>query len=656
MCGIAGVCSADGSLIEPALLQGMNAMVRYRGPDESGIYREPGIGLANVRLSIIDLGGGHQPMHNADKSLWITFNGEIFNYLELRQDLITRGHRFKTDSDTEVILHLYEEQGENCVRSLNGQWAFAIWDSKRRKLFLSRDRLGVRPLFYSIVGNDLVFASEIKSIFVHPEVSRELDLLALDQIFTFWCTIPPRTAFKNVFELPPGCSLTFENGQAHIHSDWTLDFDGVWNEQNSEEEYVEELSHLLNDAVCIRLRSDVPVGAYLSGGLDSTIITSLIRQFSNSELQTFSIAFAAPELDESLFQRETVTFLRTMHQEIYCDFSDIARSFADVIWHSEKPMIRTAPTPMYLLSRLVRNSGIKVVLTGEGADEVFAGYDIYKEAKIRRFWLQQPASKRRPGLLRRLYPYQANLSKQSDAYLQSFFSIEKHTDANPFFSHMPRWELTSRLKLFFSDEVLSAIGSYDCLEELRAQLPAGFNSWPPLCRAQYLETTILLPGYILSSQGDRVAMAHSVEARHPYLDYRVVELGARMPPNLKMKVLQEKYILKRAFGGGIPSSVVARPKQPYRAPDGKSFFAGTGPEYVKESLSPERIRATGMFDPNAVSALVQKFTQGSAFGVKDDMALVSILSTQLLVDQFVTHFQRGGSSCATSNLNYAVLS
>ena len=656
MCGIAGVCKSDGSLVEPALLHEMNAMMRYRGPDESGVHTEPGIGLANVRLSIIDLGGGHQPMHNADESLWITFNGEIFNYIELRQDLIARGYRFQTGSDTEVILHLYEEQGENCVHSLNGQWAFAIWDTRKRKLFLSRDRLGVRPLFYSIVGNDLIFASEIKSIFVHPEISRDLDLLALDQIFTFWCTIPPRTAFKNVCELPPGHSLTIENGRVQIYADWALDFDGVWNNQKSEEEYIEETVDLLKDAVRIRLRSDVPVGSYLSGGLDSTIVTSLIRQFSSTELRTFSISFVTPELDESLFQREAVSFLHTTHQEINCDYSDIARSFADVVWHSEKPMIRTAPTPMYMLSRLVRDSGIKVVLTGEGADEVFGGYDIYKEAKIRRFWLRQPASKRRASLLRRLYPYQANLSKQSDAYLRSFFSIEKHGGENPFFSHLPRWELTSRLKLFFSNEVLSAIGSYDCLDELASQLPANFDSWPPLCRAQYLETTLLLPGYILSSQGDRVGMAHSVEARHPYLDYRVVELGARMPPNLKMKVLDEKYVLKRAFGTGIPHSVASRPKQPYRTPDGKSFFTHNVPEYINELLSPSKIRAIGIFDPNAVSALVQKFTDDHALGVKDDMALVSILSTQLVMDQFVEHFQRGGSSCATSKLNYAVLS
>lgn len=656
MCGIAGVCNPSGETPEQQLLEDMNAVARYRGPDECGVHTGPGIGLANVRLSIIDLGGGHQPMPNEDRSLWITFNGEIFNYIELREKLIARGYRFHTDSDTEVILHLYEDQEEDCVRSLNGQWAFAIWDARKRKLFLSRDRLGVRPLFYSRVGGELVFGSEIKSIFTHPRVPRQLDLLALDQIFTFWCTVPPRTIFKHVLELPPGHSLSFQNGQLQLRRYWSLDFNHVEGPQPPEREFVEELASVLTDAVRIRLRSDVPVGSYLSGGLDSTIITSLIRQFSNTNLQTFSVAFSVPALDESFFQKEATEFLHTTHQSVRCDYADIAFSFPEVMWHSEKPIVRTAPSPMYLLSGLVQDAGMKVVLTGEGADEVFAGYDIYKEDKIRRFWIRQPESKSRARLLRRLYPYQSDLHKQPDAYLQNFFSVDKRQATDPFFSHMPRWALTSRLKLFFSDEVVSEIGSYDCLADVAAQLPDRFNSWPPLCRAQYLETTLLLPGYILSSQGDRVGMAHSVEARHPFLDYRVVELGARMPPNLKMKVLNEKYILKRTFGDRLPRTVVSRPKQPYRAPDGRSFFTPDSPEYVRELLSPKKIAASRIFDATAVDALVAKFTRGDALGVKDDMALVSILSTQLLMNQFVEHFCNGGSLCARSKLNYAALS
>jgi asparagine synthase (glutamine-hydrolysing) len=648
MCGIAGICCPDNEKVDPHLLEQMISMVHHRGPDEWGTYSDNGIGLAHARLSIIDIATGQQPMCNPDKSVWISFNGEIFNYVELRDELLRAGHQFTTQSDTEVILRLYEDEGEDCVRRMNGQWAFAIWDARQRKLFLSRDRLGVRPLFYTSVGSTLIFGSEIKSIFADPRVPRELDLEALDQIFTFWCTIPPRSIFKHICELPPGHSLTVQHGKLSIRPYWQLSFDPVANNQASEHMFRDQLESLLVDATRLRLRSDVPVGAYLSGGLDSTIITALINQFTNSRLSTFSIGFSTKELDESAFQQEANAFLHTANKKIQCELRDIAEAFPDVVWHMEKPVIRTAPAPMHLLSKLVRDSGCKVVLTGEGADEVFGGYDIYKEAKIRRFWASQPASQRRAHLLRKLYPYQPRLRQQSDAYLQGFFRVRESDLQNPFFSHLLRWELTSRVKLFYSDEVRATLEPYDCVLDLASQLPPTYSEWDKFCQAQYLETAVLLPGYILSSQGDRVAMSHSVEARHPYLDYRVVELGAQMPPSLKMKVLNEKYILKSTFGHLLPQQVVARPKQPYRAPDGQSFFGTDTPGYVEELLSPEQIKSDGVFDPHCVRHLVDKFRAGEAIGVKDSMALVGILSTQLVIHQFITHYSQGGPSWENS--------
>ncbi len=654
MCGIAGVCNSQNEKVDSRLLTSMIGMVRHRGPDASGIHADSGIGLANARLSIIDLNGGAQPMHNADKSLWITFNGEIFNYVELRQELSARGHRFATESDTEVILHLYEEEGEECVRRLNGQWGFAIWDVMARKLFLSRDRMGVRPLFYTVVGDELIFGSEIKSIFAHPAVSRELDLIALDQIFTFWVTLPPRTIFKGICELLPGHSLVFQNGAVRTHPYWQLDFSAAPEERRPEADYVDELQSLLADATRIRLRADVPVGVLLSGGLDSTIVTALVRKFAHDRLRTFSVMFTAKELDESVFQQEAVEFFNTSHDQIRCDGADIARVFADVIWHTEKPVIRAAPAPLYMLSQLIRDDGYKVVLTGEGADEVFGGYDIYKEAKIRRFCAAQPGSKQRLRLLRRLYPYQENLQRQPDIYLQNFFRAGQADTSHPFFSHLPRWELTSRLKCFFSDQTRESLRDYDALADLCQQLPPNYDRWHSFGQSQYLETMFLLPGYILSSQGDRPALAHSVEARHPFLDYRVVEFAAKLPPPLKMKVLNEKYILKRAFGHMLPSAIVARPKQPYRAPDGRSFFASPVQEYVEALLSSEQIETGAVFDSSAVTKLVSKFTSGRAMGVKDDMALVGILSTQLLIHQFITQFSQGAPSCGQVKVSYAV--
>jgi asparagine synthase (glutamine-hydrolysing) len=638
MCGIAGILNLTGEPVDPRLPRRMIERLRHRGPDGVGCYVDGVVGLAHARLSIIDLAGGHQPMSNEDGTLWITFNGEIFNYLELREALIRRGHRFATRSDTEVILHAYEEYGENCVREFNGQWAFAIWDTRARRLFLSRDRLGVRPLFYRDSPEGFAFASEMKSILALPGMPREIDPIALDQIFTFWVTLPPRTIFKDVHELPPGHSMTVDECGITASRYWEPRFEPTLNGAHSEDDYAEALGDLLRDATRLRLRSDVPVGAYLSGGLDSTVVTALIKQCTDVALRTFSIAFDDPEFDESAYQQEATRFLHTDHQEVRCTYADIGRVFPAMIWHTEKPVLRTAPAPLFLLSKLVRERDYKVVLTGEGSDEILGGYDIFKEAKIRRFWSARPESRLRPALLKRLYPYLPNLQNQSSAYLQAFFHVGSEDTADPFFSHLPRWELTARTKTFFSAAVAAETGGYNGYDELRRLLPAGYHEWDPFCQAQYLETGHLLPGYILSSQGDRVAMAHSVEGRFPFLDHRVVEFAGRLAPSLKMKVLNEKHLLKRCARGLIPPSVGQRSKQPYRAPDGKSFFHAARPDYVDELLSPERVRAAGLFHPQAVAKLVQKFREGKAIGIKDNMALTGILSTQLLVDQYITNF------------------
>jgi asparagine synthase (glutamine-hydrolysing) len=630
----------DGAVVAPESLRGMIRMLAHRGPDDTGFHTENGVGLAHARLSIIDLAGGQQPMCNEDSTLWITFNGEIFNYLELRQELISKGHRFATRSDTEVILHLYEEKGEGCVRYLNGQWAFAIWDNQRHRLFLSRDRLGVRPLFYTQAKNTFVFGSEIKAIFACPGISREIDFNGLDEVFTYWCTIPPTTLFRNIHELPPGHSMTVDSRGIAVQQYWDCQFEGTSEVDSSKEQAdVDQLLALLINATQIRLRSDVPVGAYLSGGLDSTLTTALVKKFTNNQLRTFSVTFDEPEFDESSFQREAARFLDTEHQEIRCSKNQIGEVFPDVIWHTEKPVLRTAPAPLYLLSRLVRNSGYKVVVTGEGSDEVLGGYDIFKETKIRRFWESQPDSRMRPLLLRRLYPYLQNIQNQPDAYRKAFFHINVDRNGQPFFSHIPRWQLTAKLKTFFSDATRAEIAGDDGYSKIRARLPDCYSSWDSFCQAQYLETKYLFPGYILSSQGDRVAMAHSVEGRFPFLDHRVVEFASRLPVSLKMKVLNEKYLLKRAAAGLIPPSVAKRRKQPYRAPEACSFLQPAARQYMDELLSPEQIRRDGVFDGPAVAMLLDKFRRGTAIGIKDNMGLVGIVSTQLLLHHFINHFE-----------------
>jgi asparagine synthase (glutamine-hydrolysing) len=637
MCGIAGLIHFDGRPAGSGLLYDMIHTLEHRGPDDLGVHVEENVGLAHARLSIIDLAGGAQPMCNEDASLWITFNGEIFNYLELREDLLARGHRFVTRSDTEVILHLYEERGADCVHELNGQWAFAIWDRKQRLLFLSRDRLGVRPLFYTTTDHTFLFGSEIKALFAYPEVHRELDCAGLDEVFTYWYTIPPRTVFRNVLELPPGHSMMVRGHSLETHCYWQPEYEPAPNctDPRRDREYAAQLLDLLIDATRIRLRSDVPVGAYLSGGLDSTLTTALIRKFTQTKLTTFSLSFTDPEFDESPYQREAVRFFDTEHHELRCSAEQIAEVFPDVVWHTEKPLLRTAPAPLYLLSRLVHDQGYKVVVTGEGSDEILGGYDIFKEDKIRRFWAAHPDSKLRPLLLRRLYPYLENLQHQPDSYRKAFFHIQNLESTEAFFSHLPRWELTSKLKIFFSADFLGQVPQRNGYIALQNALPARYFSWPPFCRAQYLETKYLLPGYILSSQGDRVAMAHAVEGRFPFLDYRVVRFASQLPVNLKMKVLEEKYLLKQCARDLIPPSVLTRTKQPYRAPDGDSFLSPAARDYVEELLSPSAIGRYGIFNPASVSKLFDKFHSGRAIGIKDNMALVAIVSTQLLAHQFL---------------------
>src|SRR5258706_4812802 len=637
MCGIAGFFALSPRPLAPrGVLERMVEAVRHRGPDDGGVYLDDRAGLGHRRLSIVDLSGGRQPLSTADEKLWVTFNGEIFNYVELTKELTARVRVFRTRCDTETILHAYAEYGPDGVQSLNGDFAYALWDRSRKRLVMARDRMGVRPLYYTVHQGMLVFASELKSLFLYPGLRAELDPLGLDQCFTFWSPLAPRTAFKGIYELPPGHQLIAEHGVVKVQPSWKLTFPERGEHGIADEAQAgEQVEALLADATRIRMRADVPVGAYLSGGFDSSATTALAKRH-NDALRTFSLEFESPELDESAYQRTLVEALNTNHSALRCKGSDIAASFEQVIRHTERPVLRSAPAALYLLSRQVRDHGFKVVLTGEGADEVFGGYDIFKEALVRRFWARRPDSKWRPLLLRRLYPYLGALQSQPPKYLEAFFRQGLKAREDPLFSHLPRFAMTRRIRQFYSADLRDTINGYDPMEELRSTLPPEFASWHPLSRAQYLETGGLLPGYILSSQGDRVAMAHSVEGRFPFLDHRVVELGAALPPTLKLKGLREKHVLREALGRHLPREIVERPKQPYRAPDSESFLHAGAPGYVEALLAPDAIARAGYFDAGAVRRLLQKCR--SPFGrvsAGDNMAFLGILSTQLLHSCFV---------------------
>lgn len=627
----------------------MLGMIRHRGPDQFGIYQdEEAATLGSARLSILDLDAGQQPISNEDGTLWIVFNGEIFNYVELRKELERRGHRFATHTDTEVLVHLYEDFGASSLDRLNGQFAFAIWDARERQLFLARDRLGVRPAFYTQTGDALVFGSEIKALLTYPGVSARIDAEALDQVFHYWSTLPGRTIFHGIHEVPAGHFLTWKNGHIAVTRYWDVSFpaaEETWVESAEAENYLEEFEALLTDATLIRLRSDVPVGAYLSGGLDSSLITQIIASRSRTQLATFSVAFEDRNFDESAAQLNMARVLNTRHEVVRAAHADIGRVFPEVVWHAETALTRTAPAPMFLLSSLVHDCGFKVVTTGEGADEFLAGYDIFKEQAIRAFWMRRPESAMRPQLFRRLYPDIRGLAGTSLPFLASFFRLEEN---GPFASHAIRWRNGIRNRRFFSPDFARLLHEDESSWQA-APMPGENDCWGSLQRGQYLEGTIFLPQYLLSSQGDRMAMAHSVEARHPFLDYRVVEFCNRLPASLKLRGLRDKYLLRRLGRRYLPPEVWRRPKRPYRAPIHRSFFGAETPDYVRERLSRAALQDAGFFNPAAVEQLVRKASSGAPLSETDDMAIAGILSTQLAHEKFVARFREQQAAPADEN-------
>jgi asparagine synthase (glutamine-hydrolysing) len=630
MCGIAGYYSADGHPVGKEAVEPMLKAIQHRGPDGFGVYSDSRCVLGHARLSIIDIDGGWQPIFNENNTLAVVFNGEIYNYLELSQELIQRGHRFRTRSDTEVILHAYEEWGDRCLVRFNGQFSFVVYETASSSLFIARDRLGVRPFYYTWSKQSFVFASEVKALFASGLAVPELDE-GLQELFVYWTNISPNTPFRNVHELPPGHMMTVSGDRSRISRYWEVP-SGEETDLGPEE-YAEGVDDHLRRSIKLRLRADVPVGAYLSGGLDSALTTALIRRVTDTPLKTFSVEFTDPEYDESVYQKELVRFLGTDHSSIRCSPSEISEHFEDAIWAAERPLLRTAPVPMYLLSRLVRSEGYKVVVTGEGADEFFLGYDIFKEAKVRQFCSRYPDSRFRPLLLRRLYPYLFR-DPRAVGFQQAFFLKRFQQIDDPFYGHRLRWDLGAKV-LDFLREDRKAISMAGTENRLLSNLPSGFAGSGPLGRTQMTEVETLLSGYLLSSQGDRVA--NSIEGRFPFLDHELIEFASRIPARRKMSGLDEKRVLKDLGKGILPPGVLRRKKFPYRAPDFLGFMNWVrGKEFLEERLAPEAVARVGLFDPGKVTRLFQKAYGGRQNGLtsSDNLVLMAVLSTQIFIRRF----------------------
>lgn len=646
MCGIAGMVNLQPGLDAPpreALLR-MAASQQHRGPDEFGLYRDGTAGLAHARLSLVDLHAGQQPMTDPGGKLWVVFNGEIYNHQELRQQLTARGHSFRTHSDTEVILAAWHAWGPQAFERFNGQWAVALWDRAEQRLVLARDPMGICPLHVCEHNGRLLFASEAKVLFAgEPGLERSLDPMGLAQTLTFWCPIPPHTVFRGVSELHPGEVRSHCKGAVQSWRVQPLEYNGGADDpkrfRGTLADASEAVGHALQTATRLRIsRADVPVGCYLSGGLDSSLIAALGRGVAGDRFQTFSLRFDDAEFDESAHQRAMVMRLGSEHREVRVSRQDIAHAFPDVVWHTERPLLRTAPAPLFMLSGLAKQHGIKAVLTGEGADEMFAGYDLFREGKVRRFWAQQPNSLWRHRLLERLYPYMARSPVAQRGLMRQFFGRQLGQAGQPGFAHGPRWQTTAGVQRLLSEDMAASLEQQHPVKELLRTLPEAFPAWSALAQDQCVEIRTLLHGYLLASQGDRMLLGHSVEGRFPFLDKDVVALANRLPDAHKLRVLDEKHVLKHLARGKVPDSIIQRPKQPYRAPDALCFVGPDAPAYVAEVLAPEALAAANVFNPKLVQQLWTKCRDSqNTLSNTDNMALVAVISTQLLHQRFIQH-------------------
>ncbi len=603
MCGIAGFFGPEENLDSTErreLLKRMCDIIEHRGPDDEGFYTEGGAALGMRRLSIIDLVTGHQPISNEDGSIWIVFNGEIYNFCELRDDLVARGHTFQTQTDTEAIVHLYEEMGEACVERLRGMFGFAIWDRRERKLFLARDRVGKKPLHYALAGDTLIFGSEIKSILQHPDVAREVNIEAISDFLSFGYVPDPQTAFRGITKLPPGHTLTFKNGRLSTKCYWDFDYRQADEAEEARDEgyYVERLRELIAESVRLRLVSDVPLGAFLSGGIDSSTVVAMMARQMDRPVKTFSIGFSESSFDELHHARITARHFNTDHHEFVVT-PDVCKIVEDIVWHHDEPFGDVSSIPTYMVSKMAREH-VTVILSGDGGDELFAGYERYLIDRDRRVFERIPGFIRRNLMLRasRVLPravygknFLRNVALEADA---------RYIDSLSYFDEDAKHEL-------LSTDIRRALGGRDSSAGFRQLLNVP-HSAKHIDRLLYLDSKTYLPGDILTKV-DRMSMAHSIEARVPLLDYKLIEFVETIPANLKLRGRTTKHILKQAVRGLIPDQIINRPKQGFGVPIAK-WFNNELRDMLHDTLTDSRTRQRGYFNQQSVEAILNEHARG----------------------------------------------
>jgi asparagine synthase (glutamine-hydrolysing) len=602
MCGICGVWHFDGQSPSSETLSAMTDRLQHRGPDGQGIYINGAIGLGHRRLAVIDLSdSGQQPMPNEDHSVWITYNGEIYNYTEIREVLCERGHVFLSESDTEVILHAYEEWGVDCLTRFNGMFAFAIWDIRKQQLWLVRDRLGIKPLFYLHRNDRLIFASEIKGILSDPTVTREVDLQGLYHFLTYNYSPVPYTLFSGIRQLPPAHYLLVNsNGEPRMERYWDLSYDHK--RSDNEVELIREFAFRLSESVKMQMVSDVPLGAFLSGGVDSSAIVYWMSQHIRKPLKTFSIGFNEKSYNELDYARLVAERCNTDHYE-YVVSPDATEILPIIVRHAEEPTADSSMLPLYYLSQMTRKR-VTVALSGDGADETLAGYETYSAYYLARIYRAIPGLIRHSILTPFIKGLPVSFSKMSwDFKLKLFVRgadknfEERHASWRTIFDEDAKREI-------LTDQVYGLLKNVNSLDLYTAAF-GHTDAAHPVDRMLYADTRFYLPSDMLVKV-DRMSMAHSLEVRVPFLDHTLVEFAASLPTELKLKYLfKGKYILKKMLDQNLPGYPVWRKKQGFNIPKGV-WFTGTLKNFVFDNLSPSQIQCMGIFKPAAVTKLVNE--------------------------------------------------
>jgi asparagine synthase (glutamine-hydrolysing) len=617
MCGIAGIVRWDGSPVPEQDIRGMCSAIVHRGPDDEGVYLGDGVALGMRRLSIIDLEGGHQPISNEDQSVWIVFNGEIYNYRELRRDLERRGHVFQTDSDTETIVHLYEDQGARCVDRLRGMFAFAIWDERRRQLLLARDRLGIKPLYYAERGNELIFASELKPILQLSRVPRAVDWAAASHLFTFLSTPSAASIVDGVAKLEPARTAVASqaNPRLRIEKYWDIQF--CPNEKATEAELVEQLRDLLTESVTLHQVSDVPVGAFLSGGIDSSAVVALMAQPAAGRLKTFSIGFEDSAFDELAHARQVAAAFGTDHHDVVLK-PDAVQIVEDLTWYLDEPFGDTSAIPTFMVSKLAAEH-VKVVLSGDGGDELFAGYDKYVVEQRERQFDRIPSPLRAlAGAVGRVMP-EGMRGRRFLRHL-ALDGPRRYLDASAMFR-------ADEMRRLFQPEVSQRLLRHDPLRQSLDMLRDYGDDW--LAGIQYHDLHAYLPLDILTKV-DRATMAHSLEARPPLLDHRLAEFAATIPAQYRLRGGTTKYLFKQAMRGILPDSIIDRPKHGFAVPIA-SWLRGDLAEFARGLLLSTACRQRGVFNTRHVERLLTLNARGRDL----DLQLWTMMSFELWCQRFL---------------------